>query len=131
MPEGKKVLVIDDEKLIVKTTCILLRHMGYATLEAFDGAAGLAAARRERPDLILLDLVMPGEDGWLTLLRLKEDPITAGIPVLIFTAKEYANAEAVGSLRGAAGLITKPFDPEDLTEALRKVGAGEAHGNVH
>jgi CheY-like chemotaxis protein len=129
MDNGKKVLVIDDERLIVKTTCILLRHMGYGTLEAFDGASGLALAQRERPDLILLDLVMPGEDGWRILARLKEDPGTAGIPALIFTAKEYANAETLGSLRGAAGLITKPFEPEDLVEALGKLETKEARGN--
>ena len=131
MDNGKRVLVIDDERLIVKTTCILLRHMGYRTLEAFDGATGLETARREKPDLILLDLVMPGEDGWMVLARLKAEPETADIPVLIFTAKEYANAETVGSLRGAAGLITKPFDPEDLIEALLKVEGRKAHGNGH
>lgn len=129
MVNAKRVLVIDDERLIVKTTCILLRHMGYAALEACDGGEGLALAKRERPDLILLDLVMPGEDGWRILARLKDDPATADIPVLIFTAKDYANAEAVGALRGAAGLITKPFDPEDLIEALRKVGGEIRAGN--
>ena len=129
MLNGKKVLVIDDERLIVKTTCILLRHMGYGTLEAFDGVSGHALAKRERPDLILLDLIMPGEDGWLTLARLKEDPETQDIPALIFTAKDYANAETVGSLRGAAGLITKPFDPEDLIEALQQVEKRGTRGN--
>ena len=129
MDSGKRVLVIDDERLIVKTTCILLRHMGYRTFEAFDGESGMAAAKRERPDLILLDLVMPGEDGWKVLARLQADPDTAGIPALIFTAKDYSNAETLGSLRGAAGLITKPFDPDDLIDALRRVEAREGHGN--
>jgi CheY-like chemotaxis protein len=107
--------------LIVKSTCMLLRHMGYRTLEAFAGAEGIEAARRERPDLILLDLVMPEMDGWQVLSRLQADPATSGIPVLIFTAKEYANAEIVGNLQGARGHIRKPFEPEDLEEAIRRL----------
>ncbi len=121
MPKKGRVLVIDDEKLIVKTTCILLRHLGYETLEAYSGEAGLAAAKEGRPTLILLDLVMPGMDGWQTLRELREDPHTKSVPVIIFTAKEYANAGMVGSLEGAAGHIGKPFEPEDLEEALKKL----------
>lgn len=116
-----RVLVIDDEKLIVKTTCILLRRLGYETLEAYGGEEGLAAAREGRPTLILLDLVMPGMDGWEVLRKLREDPLLRGVPVVIFTAKEYANAEVVGTLEGAAGHIAKPFEPEDLEEVLLRI----------
>lgn len=118
---ARRILVIDDEPLIVKSTCILLRHMGYGTLEAYSGEAGLESARRERPDLILLDLVMPGMDGWRVLEGLRADPSTAGIPVIIFTAKEYADYETVDCIRGARGHIRKPFEPEDLEEALRRL----------
>ena len=117
----KCILVIDDEQLIVKSTCILLRHMGYRTLEAFTGAEGFETARRQRPDFILLDLVMPDQDGWKILSRLQGDAATADIPVLIFTAKEYANAEMVGSIQGARGHIRKPFEPEDLEDAIRRL----------
>lgn len=117
----RRILVIDDEQLIVKSTCILLRHMGYRTLEAFTGMEGLDTARRERPDLILLDLVMPDLDGWRVLSLLQGDAATADIPVIIFTAKEYANAEIVGNIQGARGHIRKPFEPEDLEEAIRRV----------
>lgn len=117
----KRILVIDDEQLIVKSTCILLRHMGYRTLEAYSGAEGLQAARRERPDLILLDLVMPDPDGWRVLSLLQGDAATADIPVIIFTAKEYANAEIVGNIQGAKGHIRKPFEPEDLEDAIRRL----------
>ena len=117
----KRILVIDDEQLIVKSTCILLRHMGYRTLEAFNGAEGLRAARSEKPDLILLDLVMPDLDGWRVLSLLQGDAATADIPVIIFTAKEYANAEMVGNIHGARGHIRKPFEPEDLEEAIRRL----------
>jgi DNA-binding response OmpR family regulator len=119
----KRILVIDDEQLIVKSTCILLRYMGYRTLEAFSGAEGIQAARKERPDFILLDLVMPDLDGWHVLSLLQEDAATAGIPVIIFTAKEYANAEMVGNIQGARGHIRKPFEPEDLEEAIRRLDA--------
>ncbi len=118
---GKCILVIDDEQLIVKSTCILLRHMGYRTLEAFNGGEGLRAARDERPDLILLDLVMPDMDGWRVLSLLQADAATASIPVIIFTAKEYANAEMVGNIQGARGHIRKPFEPEDLEDAIRRL----------
>lgn len=117
----KRILVIDDEQLIVKSTCLLLRHMGYGTLEAFSGVEGLEAARRERPDLILLDLMMPELDGWQVLALLQKDAATSGIPVLIFTAKEYANAEVIGNLKGARGHIRKPFEPEDLEEAIHRL----------
>jgi DNA-binding response OmpR family regulator len=123
---ARKILVVDDERLIVKSTCILLRHQGYATVEAYSGAEGLEAARTERPDIILLDLVMPGMDGWQMLDRLQEDPATAGIPVIIFTAKDYANAETVGSIRGARGYVRKPFEPEDLEEVIRRLESGGA-----
>jgi DNA-binding response OmpR family regulator len=117
----KRILVIDDEQLIVKSTCILLRHMGYRTLEAFNGKDGLRTARSEKPDLILLDLVMPDLDGWRVLSLLKGDAATADIPVIIFTAKEYANAEMVGNIQGARGHIRKPFEPEDLEDAIRRL----------
>ena len=121
----KRILVIDDEQLIVKSTCILLRYMGYRTLEAFSGAEGLQVARSERPDLILLDLVMPDMDGWRALSLLKGDAATADIPVIIFTAKEYANAEMVGNIQGAQGHIRKPFEPEDLEDAIRRLDVPE------
>jgi CheY-like chemotaxis protein len=107
-------LIIDDEILIVKTTAILLRHLGYRTLEAFNGEGGITLAKSESPDLILLDLVMPGEDGWEVLGELKSDRITAGIPVIIFTAKHFAHPETVMDVRGADGYISKPFPPEEL-----------------
>jgi DNA-binding response OmpR family regulator len=121
MPSKGRVLVIDDEKLIVKTTCILLRHLGYETLEAYSGETGLAMAREGNPTLILLDLVMPGMEGWEVLRRLRANAELARVPVVIFTAKEYANADVVGGLEGASGHIGKPFEPEDLEDVLRKI----------
>ncbi len=126
MAKKGRVLVIDDEKLIVKTTCILLRHLGYETLEAYGGESGFTMAKEGKPTLILLDLVMPGMDGWEVLRKLRADPEMANVPVVIFTAKEYANAEVVGNLQGAIGHIGKPFEPEDLEEVLRKIEGGDA-----
>jgi CheY-like chemotaxis protein len=116
-PAKKKVLVIDDERLIIKTTCILLRHMGYETLEALDGVSGAEMARQYRPDLVLLDLSMPQVDGWDTLSRLKSHAETSSIPVVIFTSREFARPDRV-DLHGACGLIRKPFEPEDLREIV-------------
>ena len=118
--EKKKILIIDDEKLIVKSTALALSYFGYNTVQAASGAEGLAAAQKERPNAILLDIMMPVMDGWEVLARLKEDPATASIPVIIFTAKEYSNGYSLAKEKGAAGYIAKPFEPEALDQLIKQ-----------
>ena len=88
-------------------------------VEAASGAEGVQRAKEERPDAILLDVMMPGLDGPSTLARLREDPATASVPIVFLTAK--AIASEVDRLRalGAAGVLTKPFDPMTLARELR------------
>lgn len=116
----KKVLIIDDEKLLVKSTCMALKYQGFETEGALDGPLGLDAAANSAPDIILLDIMMPGMDGWQVLEKLKKQESTRGIPVVVFTAREQANGTALARERGAVDYVTKPFDMEELSEVLRK-----------
>ena len=115
-----KVLIIDDEKLLVKSTCMALTHFGFEVKGALDGEEGLRAALEYKPDVILLDIMMPGMDGWQVLEKLKENGETKRIPEVIFTAREYSNGKALGLKNGAADYVAKPFEPQELAEILNK-----------
>jgi DNA-binding response OmpR family regulator len=115
-----KVLIIDDEKLLVKSTCMALTHFGFEVKGALDGEEGLRAALEYKPDVILLDIMMPGMDGWQVLEKLKDNGETKRIPVVIFTAREYSNGKALGLKNGAADYVAKPFEPQELAEILNK-----------
>ncbi len=114
------VLIIDDEKLIVKATELVIRLSGYNVISSFDGVEGLKTAREKKPDLILLDIMMPGIDGWSVLKELKSDPATQQIPVIIFTAKEYIRGKESSLSAGAVDYITKPFETSELLQAIHK-----------
>ena len=121
-----KVLVIDDESLILMSTEMVLESEGMEVLTAASGEEGLAKAASEKPDVVLLDIMMPGMDGWEVLRRLKESAETAGIPVVVFTAKENIRGRQQSIEMGAADYFRKPFEPDDLVELVRRVtGAGE------
>ena len=85
MEPKKTVLIVEDEMNIVDIVRFNLQREGYATLEAYDGEAGLALAREKKPDLILLDVMMPGMDGYSVLARIKDSPVTRDIPVVFLT----------------------------------------------
>ena len=116
----RTVLIIEDEKLIIVSTQMVLEAAGFRVESATNGEAGIAKARELRPDLILLDIMMPGIDGWETLTRLKRDQATAGIPVVIFTAREHARGHQKSSEMGAADYFRKPFEPDELIELVEK-----------
>lgn len=115
-----KVLIVDDEPDIRRIARLGLSKVGgMEVVEASNGAEGLVRAKAEMPDVVLLDVMMPAVDGPTTLARLREDPATAGIPVVFLTAKAIAaEVERLKSL-GAAGVLTKPFDPMTLARDLR------------
>jgi CheY-like chemotaxis protein len=98
----RTVLIIEDEKLIIVSTQMVLEAAGFRVESATNGEDGIAKARSQTPDLILLDIMMPGIDGWETLTRLKRDPATSGIPVIIFTAREHARGHQKSAEMGAA-----------------------------
>ncbi|HEX8169754.1 MAG TPA: ATP-binding protein [Thermoanaerobaculia bacterium] len=121
-PRDMKVLVIDDEEDVRFVAQVSLGRVGGMTvLEANDGADGLAQARRERPDFILLDMMMPGMDGTATFRALREAPETSAIPVVFLTAKSMAGEVERLQKLGAKGVIFKPFDPMTFAADVRAI----------
>jgi DNA-binding response OmpR family regulator len=116
----RTVLIIEDEKLIIVSTQMVLEAAGFRVESATSGEEGIGKARDLRPDLILLDIMMPGIDGWETLTRLKRDPETSGIPVIIFTAREHSRGHQKSTEMGAADYFRKPFEPDELIELVEK-----------
>ncbi len=116
----EKILIIDDEALIVKSTRYALEFFGYSPIESFNGEDGLLKAQTEHPDLVLLDVMMPLMDGWEVLRRLKDENSTKNIPVIMFTAKEYYNGKQIANENGANDFLSKPFNPEDLHHLIKK-----------
>ncbi|MEY2980418.1 MAG: response regulator [Planctomycetota bacterium] len=116
----RTVLIIEDEKLIIVSTQMVLEAAGFRVESAVNGEEGIQKAKSMRPDLVLLDIMMPGIDGWETLTRLKRDPETSGIPVIIFTAREHARGHQKSSEMGAADYFRKPFEPDELIELVEK-----------
>ena len=114
------ILVIDDEPVALHAIVAELAALGLETLIAHDGADGLRKAEQGRPDLILLDVLMPGLDGYETCRRLKASPATQGIPVLFLSVLSDINDKLAGFEAGCVDYITKPFDPR---EVLARVSA--------
>ncbi|MCD4653574.1 response regulator [bacterium] len=113
-----KILIIDDEKLMVKATSLLLELADYEVISASNGETGIQSAKDNSPDLVLLDIMMYGMDGWEVLKAFKEDPSLAKIPVIIFTAKEYLYGYEKSIAAGAVGFISKPYDPEEMVQLI-------------
>jgi DNA-binding response OmpR family regulator len=122
----RTVLIIEDEKLIIVSTQMVLEAAGFRVESATNGEDGIAKARSLTPDLILLDIMMPGIDGWETLTRLKRDQATANVPVIIFTAREHARGHQKSAEMGAADYFRKPFEPDELIELVEKHAAQKA-----
>jgi len=116
----KKILVVDDEPHIVKMVANRLRVSGYDIITAQDGAEGLKKTQEERPDLILLDVLMPVMDGFQMLKKLKDNIATKDIPVIMFTAKGQAGDVEKAVDLGALDYIVKPFTPIVLLEKINK-----------
>ena len=119
------VLVVDDQPTIRVLVRAALKDTGYRLLEAGDGVSAVQLARSERPDLILLDIALPRMDGLEVCRRLKEDPATAAIPVLLLSGLVMQqDPEQAAEAVGAEGCITKPFNPialaKQITGMLRK-----------
>jgi len=117
-----KVLIIDDEDDIRRIARIALTKVGKIdVIEASSGTEGVRMAAEERPDVVLLDVMMPGLDGPSTLAALRSDPATASLPVVFLTAKAMASeVERLKGL-GVRGVLTKPFDPMTLASELRAI----------
>ena len=123
------VLVIDDEAPIRLLCRVNLQAEGMAVLEAADGEAGLESARSDRPDVILLDVMMPGRNGWEVAEELLADTRTSSIPIVFLTARAEVRDRARGIDLGGVDYVTKPFNPIELAplvqDLVRRVETGE------
>jgi DNA-binding response OmpR family regulator len=120
MAPKKKILIIDDERDIVKALTIRLQSGGYKTVVAFDGAQGVFMAHKEKPNLILLDIRMPAGDGFSVAEKLKESGRTNRIPIIFVTGSPEMGAEARARELGARYFIKKPYDAEELLDAIKR-----------
>ena len=116
-----KVLVIDDEAPIRLLCRVNLEAEGMEVLEAADGPSGLEQARADAPDVILLDVMMPGLDGWRVAEQLLVEPATSRIPIVFLTARAEFRDRARGLGIGGVDYVTKPFNPLDLASDVRKL----------
>ena len=114
-----RVLIIDDEAPIRLLCRVNLEAEKIDVLEAEDGPTGLEVAKRERPDVILLDVMMPGLDGWRVAEQLIDDPRTSEIPIIFLTARAEFRDRARGLDIGGVDYVTKPFNPVELADLVR------------
>lgn len=121
-----RILAVDDEERIVRLLRIRLGALGYDMTTAHDGEAALRQVAEEAPDLVLLDVLMPKMDGFEVLRRLKANPETAEIPVIMLTAKGQFDDLAYGYGEGAHWYFHKPFDVSELEQfVVRLIGPAE------
>ncbi len=125
---GLKVLVIDDEAPIRLLCRVNLEAEGMEVLEAADGPSGLEKARAETPAVILLDVMMPGLDGWRVAEELLDDERTEGIPIVFLTARAELRDRARGIDLGGVDYVTKPFNPVELAPLVRDLVARVERG---
>ena len=120
--------MVDDEAPIRLLCRVNLEAEGMEVLEAADGLAALEQARAQRPDVILLDVMMPGLDGWRVAEELLSDPATSSIPILFLTARAELRDRERGLVVGGLDYVTKPFDPVELAPLVQRVLARVERG---
>jgi CheY-like chemotaxis protein len=123
----KRVLVVDDDREMVELIQLFLNNAGYETLAAFSGESALEQAFQQKPDLILLDIMMPKIDGWEVFRRIKNDPKAGTIPIVFLTARTQNIDRMIGlSVMKASGYLTKPFSKKELLDEVERVLAEES-----
>lgn len=131
---GRKILVVDDEAVLVETIAYNLEQAGYQVTTAADGASALEVARRESPDLIILDIMLPEMDGLEVCRQLRRDSGTSATPIIMLTAKGDEIDKVVGLEVGADDYVTKPFGRRELLARvralLRRANPAQEDGNV-
>ncbi len=118
MQERMKILIVDDEVKIVRGVRKYLEGSGFSVIEAYDGLSGLSVARRENPDLIVLDLMLPKMDGLDVCRRIRQE---SSVPIIMLTARVDETDKLVGLELGADDYVTKPFSPRELVARVRAV----------
>jgi DNA-binding response OmpR family regulator len=120
-----RILIVDDDPVIVRLLQINFRLEGYEVRAAFRGEDALEAVRQQTPDVVVLDVMMPGVDGWEVCRRLKADPAMEHVPVIFVSARAQDEDRERGYALGVDEYVTKPFDPSHLVEVVRRVLADE------
>ena len=122
MAEKKRILVIEDEAEMIDLTRIVLEREGYEVIGAVGGSRGLELVKSEKPDLILLDLMMPDIGGWEVYRQMKADEELADIPVVVVTAKAQSIDKVLGlQVAKVDDYITKPFGPKELLASINRI----------
>jgi len=119
-----KVLVCDDERHIVRLIQVNLERQGYIVVTAFDGKEGLEKIRSEKPNLVVLDVMMPYMDGFEVLKTIRREPETENLPVIMLTAKAQDKDVFEGYHYGADMYLTKPFNPMELVTFVKRIAQG-------
>jgi two-component system alkaline phosphatase synthesis response regulator PhoP len=126
---AKKILAVDDERHIVRLVQVNLERAGYQVITANDGREALEKVASERPDMVVMDVMMPYMDGFEALNCLKKDPATRDLPVIMLTAKAMDSDVFQGYSAGVHCYLTKPFNPNELIAFVRRIFASETDGN--
>jgi DNA-binding response OmpR family regulator len=125
---NKKILVIEDDPASLRLTQYILEHRGYEVLTAVNGLDGLKKARSENPDLVITDVMLPGIDGFDICYQLRSEPQTAGLPIIMLSAKAQEADKDTGLKVGANYYITKPVNPDSIIKTVDRLleqGAAE------
>jgi two-component system, OmpR family, alkaline phosphatase synthesis response regulator PhoP len=118
---AKKVLIADDEEDVKAVLQMFLQARGYEVITAFDGLDAMDQVKREKPDVVLLDIMMPLIDGFEVCRKLKADPETQQIPVIMLSAAGHAGSIQKGLEVGAVDYLVKPYEPDQLLKLLQKI----------
>jgi len=121
MSNKKKILIVDDESDIVELLSLRLESEGFEVISAGDGYTALDKARKDKPDLIILDLMLPKINGYKVCRILKFDEKHKGIPIIIFTARGQDQDKQLGKEVGADAYLVKPFEPQILMKTINKL----------
>ena len=115
----RRILVVDDDREVVRLIRAYLEQAGFEVLAAHDGDTAVHVIRRDRPDLLLLDLMLPGKDGWAITRLVRADPALAHIPIIMLTARIDDTDKIVGLELGADDYVTKPYNPREVVARVR------------
>ncbi len=116
----KKILIVEDDKKIVAALTVRLKAEGYEAVAAFDAVMAGSVAAKERPDLVLLDISMPGGDGLLVAERLRKLPVPVNVPMIFLTASKKPGLRDQAMALGAAAFFEKPYEADQLLGAIKK-----------
>lgn len=117
----RKILIVEDDPVGLRYVRFTLEKNGYQVITAANGLEGLRKARTEEPDLIILDVMLPGIDGYEICHRLRAEPTTAHLPILMFSAKAQESDKTVGQQVGADDYLTKPAEPSEIIRRVESL----------